>query len=107
MTGHGGHGVGRWYITRKLLLQPPTALTMIFNRCKFIVVCNSIPLTVSNGQEVMQSEKKNELPVKFYLFVSLKSRKNFLRFVGNLSFTKDRIKLDLLQAISCTTTELF
>ena len=41
----------------------------------------------------------NELPVTFFLFVSMKAKTYFLRCIGYLSFIKDHIKLDLLQIL--------
>ena len=42
----------------------------------------------------------NDLPVKSFLFVSMKAKTNFLRCIGYLSFTKDHTKLDLLQILA-------
>ena len=43
----------------------------------------------------------NESPVKFSVSsVSMKTKTNFIRCIGYLSFTKDRIKLDLFQILA-------
>ena len=101
--------MGRRYITRKLLLQPPTALTMTLNRCKFIVLCNSIPLTVSNGQVVMQSEKNNikRIACKVYSVCVVKAKKKLSTICWLPELHKKPYKARFIAgSSSCTTTEL-
>ena len=52
-----------------------------------------------NNEMSVVSAHLNESPVIQFLFVSIKVKTNFLRYSGYLSFTKYRIKLDLLQIL--------